>query len=191
MAIFKCPDTNAISLFTQCDRAGWYSVLVKPATGNPRNPTDGRIPHIRYTIGQGKWLDYEENGRENQGTFRQGLDQQIRVEFDAGTFCCLSPGSIELVGGNPDATVEVTITHLKGVLAVPHWHLLTTRLDVAGMTTIPDYHNEVSSWTAGAGATLEGDAIDLPPGRWNPCISGTSLANGRMSSLMVCTRWWG
>ncbi len=189
--IVRNPGAERITIFGACHPPGVYSILVKPFSGTQRNATTGRFVHILYEAsGTGAGLEYQELASADQGTFTIA-DKTFAVEFDAGTFCLNTTGALYLTGGEPGGKVDVKLFRHLAIKPVLHWHRLTTRLAVAGTMAIPDYHSRVSAWTAAAGATLEGDPIDLPPGLWSDCIPGTTLSNGRAAAAMIQTQWWG
>ena len=177
---------NRIPIFGGCVKPGVYKVLVKPKSGTFRD-ANGQAPHILYEFsGAGQVAEFQYT---NSLSVLTDADKIFTVEFDAGGFSINTSGSLYLTGGGVGQCV-VELERQFGVFPMLEWHWLTTQVANGSSVVIPDYHTKICGWTIGAGVTLEGVAIDVPPYPV-PCVSGGTLSNLRGATIMIATGWWG
>lgn len=204
----KCPGDTAIALTSWCTHGPkTVDIRVQPIPGAASiRGTDGTIPHLRYIVGR-DGVRYKQ--LSGGSAFNETLDTQLQVDIDAGTHTFQQPGTLQLVGGNPRAEIELTILEEATVvefpprkdrhgsdpkesliISPPCWHSLTILVPASGTVEIPDYHTRIGAWVSRANTTLEGEPITLSATA-QPCIPGSTFANPAGADLMIWTLWRG
>lgn len=204
----KCPGTTELALLSWCTFAPkTVDIRVSPIAGAvPVRGADGTIPHLRYTVGR-MALRYTQ--LSGGSAFNETLDTQFQVDLDAGTHTFQQPGSLQLVGGDGRAEIDLAILEetstvqlppRKGrpnedpkeslIISPPSWHSLTILVPAGGTVVIPDYHTRIGAWVSRANTLLEGQPITLGPTA-QPCIPGTTFSNPVGADLMIWTLWRG